>query len=75
MSKPERIESEDHEVAVGSALQRHQLRQYLLAAHKQFALIEWREQPFDDLSIFTITASPAQWTAINQWLEKTKVGP
>ena len=80
------IEQSGHEtrdVTVGSSVQRHQLRQYLLAigvepdeyvtrARLESALDEPMRISFDEFG-FRITASPAQWEGINQWLQRTKV--
>jgi hypothetical protein len=66
------VTAERRELVVAGALKTHQMRTYLVAAHKAFALVEWTEQPYDDFSIFGIAATPEQWDAINQWIEKVK---
>ena len=64
--------TETRDVTVGSSVQRHQLRQYL-RGHG----IEWTDRLFHGHrgadEVFTITATPAQWEGINQWLQRTKV--
>ena len=67
------IEQSGHEtrdVTVGSSVERHQLKQWLRAQG-----IGWEDsQSFlSDETTFTITATPAQWEGINQWLQRTKV--
>ena len=61
---------ETRDVTVGSSMQRHQLKQWL-----SLQAIGWEDsQSFlSDETTFTITASPAQWEGINQWLQRTKV--
>jgi hypothetical protein len=63
--------AETRDVTVGSSVQRHQLKQWLNAQG-----IDWRSWPISMTEGgFRITASPAQWEGINQWLQRTKVGP
>ena len=59
---------ETRDVRVGSSVQRHQLRQYLNAHGISFT-------PHEDNigEFFRVSASPAQWEGINQWLQRTKV--
>lgn len=65
------IEQSGHEtrdVTVGSSVQRHQLRQYLKVRGISFT-------PHEDNigEFFRVSATPAQWEGINQWLQRTKV--
>ena len=67
------IEPSGHEtrdVTVGSSVQRHQLKQWLRAQG-----IEYRHVPENVAwePDVRITATPAQWEGINQWLQRTKV--
>lgn len=58
------------EVTVTGWLRSHQVKQHL-----QVNNIPYQEDKGKWGSTFTFDASPEQWVAINQWLEKTKVGP
>jgi hypothetical protein len=64
MSGPER-----RELVVAGALVRHQMRQYL-----RLHDIRYHETLGDSPgeTTFHITATPPQWEAINQWVEKVK---
>ncbi len=69
MIAPSGLETRD--VTVGSALQRHQLRSYLKAASIDYLLApdapNWEQ-------VFRITASPAQWEKVDEWIERIKEG-
>lgn len=57
----------ERDVLVKSALQRHQLKQWLQLHGVQYRI--GGETPMDT---FRITASAEKWLEIEAWLEKTK---
>jgi hypothetical protein len=62
--------TERREVVVGSALQAHQLRQYLTKASVEFTALPMEHADGVLRWPFIIQPTPEQWTGVMSWLER-----
>ena len=60
--------TEQRDVVVAGAMQRHQLREWLKGAGIEYRLAPDSPEPWEH--VFRITANAEQWQQINEWLQR-----